>query len=386
MIEAPYVVVGGWKDSGSAPVVPAGRSVPGWSGDHHRSGTRRAVRIAGFLDLGEGSRVTTPRCSVRGDDPIICGGTRLVTAVATRMTCDRASFEALAAGAGAAAAPRHIAYPDRPGASGTRRRSGGRSRRRFRGCPGRPHAAFVDHADAVLGEVAPVTVLGIDETRRQGKIPLDPQAGQRPLGAHRPLGHRFRRPGRRPGLLGQVEERTGTAVRQWLGEQSEASGPGSPTSSSTRRQPMPPRSPPSASQRRTGRRPLPSGQARQRRTDRYDARSPSTPTAAVAAKQDPEWAAADCSPRKNNCRPKRSHDVEHIDRQRPRRRSCPPTSPRGTAPATGRCPDHADDAEIAPGSTASPGAPTPTSSNCTAWPPQSRPGGPAILAFLHHRA
>ena len=73
------------------------------------------------------------------------------------------------------------------------------------------------------------------------------------------------------------------------------------------------------------------------------------------------------------------HDVERPDRQRPelsnpvglhRQRGTAPTNflpPPLTAPTTPRS---------APGSTASTaGAPTPTSPNCTAWPPRSRPGG-----------
>lgn len=82
------------------------------------------------------------------------------------------------------------------------------------------HAAFVEHAEAVLGPPAPVRVLGIDETRR-GK----------------PRWHRDRLSGRwlrtdpwdtgfvdlggDQGLLGQTEGRTSAAVSAWLSAQSQ---------------------------------------------------------------------------------------------------------------------------------------------------------------------
>lgn len=82
------------------------------------------------------------------------------------------------------------------------------------------HNAFVAHADAVLGDPAPVRVLGIDETRRgKPRWTRDP-GGDRWVRTD-PWDTGFVDLGGDQGLLGQVEGRTGAAVRQWLGEQTQ---------------------------------------------------------------------------------------------------------------------------------------------------------------------
>lgn len=83
------------------------------------------------------------------------------------------------------------------------------------------HAAFVAHAETVLGDPAPVTVLGIDETRRGKPRWTREQLSGRWVRTD-PWDTGFVDLGGDQGLLGQVEGRTGTAVRQGLGEQSEA--------------------------------------------------------------------------------------------------------------------------------------------------------------------
>ena len=83
------------------------------------------------------------------------------------------------------------------------------------------HAAFIAHADAVLGDPAPVRVLGIDETRRGKPRWTRDQASGRWVRTD-PWDTGFVDLAGDQGLLGQVEGRTGAAVRQWLSEQSEA--------------------------------------------------------------------------------------------------------------------------------------------------------------------
>ena len=83
------------------------------------------------------------------------------------------------------------------------------------------HAAFIAHADAVLGDPAPVRVLGIDETRRGKPRWTRDQASGRWVRTDPGTPGSSTWPAIR-GLLGQVEGRTGAAVRQWLSEQSEA--------------------------------------------------------------------------------------------------------------------------------------------------------------------
>ena len=83
------------------------------------------------------------------------------------------------------------------------------------------HAAFITHADAVLGDPAPVAVLGIDETRRgKPRWTRDQDSGR--WVRTDPWDTGFVDLAGDQGLLGQVEGRTGAAVRQWLEEQSEA--------------------------------------------------------------------------------------------------------------------------------------------------------------------
>jgi hypothetical protein len=82
------------------------------------------------------------------------------------------------------------------------------------------HAAFVAHADAVLGDPAPVAVLGIDETRRgKPRWTRDTDSGR--WVRTDPWDTGFVDLCGDQGLLGQTEGRTGAAVRQWLSEQSE---------------------------------------------------------------------------------------------------------------------------------------------------------------------
>ena len=83
------------------------------------------------------------------------------------------------------------------------------------------HAAFVAHAEAVLGDPAPVAVLGIDETRRGKPRWTRDQVSGRWVRTD-PWDTGFVDLTGDQGLLGQIEGRTGAAVRQWLGEQSEA--------------------------------------------------------------------------------------------------------------------------------------------------------------------
>lgn len=82
------------------------------------------------------------------------------------------------------------------------------------------HAAFVAHAETVLGNPAPVAVLGIDETRRgKPRWTRDTDSGR--WVRTDPWDTGFVDLGGDQGLLGQVEGRTGAAVRHWLSEQSE---------------------------------------------------------------------------------------------------------------------------------------------------------------------
>ncbi|MDF3282972.1 ISL3 family transposase [Gordonia sp. N1V] len=82
------------------------------------------------------------------------------------------------------------------------------------------HAAFVEHADRVLGTPQPVRVLGIDETRR-GKPRWVRDADGRRWVRIGPWDTGFIDLGGDQGLLGQVEGRTSTAVTDWLTAQSE---------------------------------------------------------------------------------------------------------------------------------------------------------------------
>ena len=82
------------------------------------------------------------------------------------------------------------------------------------------HAAFVAHAESVLGDPAPVTVLGIDETRRGKPRWTRDQVSGRWVRTD-PWDTGFVDLAGDQGLLGQVEGRTGAVVRQWLGEQNE---------------------------------------------------------------------------------------------------------------------------------------------------------------------
>lgn len=82
------------------------------------------------------------------------------------------------------------------------------------------HAAFIAHAETVLADPAPVTVLGIDETRRgKPRWTRDTDSGR--WVRTDPWDTGFVDLGGEQGLLGQTEGRTGAAVRQWLSEQSE---------------------------------------------------------------------------------------------------------------------------------------------------------------------
>ena len=82
------------------------------------------------------------------------------------------------------------------------------------------HAAFVAHAETVLGNPAPVRVLGIDETRRgKPRWTRDTDSGR--WVRTDPWDTGFVDLGGDQGLLGQVEGRTSAAVRQWLSEQSQ---------------------------------------------------------------------------------------------------------------------------------------------------------------------
>jgi len=63
------------------------------------------------------------------------------------------------------------------------------------------HRAFVEHAQRLLTEPAPVRVLGIDETRR-GKPRWEHSQGHQPVGAGRSVGHRVRRPVEQSGTSG----------------------------------------------------------------------------------------------------------------------------------------------------------------------------------------
>jgi len=164
--------------------------------------------------------VTSPRDVRYGDDPIVLRWNK--TRYRCRnQTCSRASFtEAIAQ------------VPPR-------RRTTTRLRTQIGRCVGdaarsvievadgagvswpTAHAAFVAHAESVLGEPAPVAVLGIDETRR-GK----PRWTREPVSGHwlrtDPWDTGFVDLAGDQGLLGQVEGRTGAAVCQWLNGQSEA--------------------------------------------------------------------------------------------------------------------------------------------------------------------
>jgi transposase len=82
------------------------------------------------------------------------------------------------------------------------------------------HAAFVEHADALLTAPEPTTVLGIDETRR-GKprwVRDSPQERWRRVD---PYDTGFVDLAGTQGLLGQREGRTSQSVVDWLEEQSE---------------------------------------------------------------------------------------------------------------------------------------------------------------------
>lgn len=82
------------------------------------------------------------------------------------------------------------------------------------------HAAFVDHAEAALGDPATVAVLGIDETRRgKPRWTQDTDSGR--WVRTDPWDTGFVDLTGAQGLLGQVEGRTSAAVRQWLEGQSE---------------------------------------------------------------------------------------------------------------------------------------------------------------------
>ena len=72
----------------------------------------------------------------------------------------------------------------------------------------------------MLGDPAPVRVLGIDETRAVSRAGPSDQASGRWVRTD-PWDTGFVDPAGDQGLLGQVEGRTGAAVRQWLSEQSE---------------------------------------------------------------------------------------------------------------------------------------------------------------------
>ncbi|HPY23863.1 MAG TPA: ISL3 family transposase, partial [Mycobacterium sp.] len=168
----------------------------------------------------KGHAVTAPRDIRYGDDPIILRWNKTRYRCRNE-TCERSSFTE--------------SLPQVP----ARRRTTTRLRTQIGRCVGEAarsvvevadtagvswptaHAAFVAHADAVLGEVAPVRVLGIDETRRgKPRWTRDQDSGR--WVRTDPWDTGFVDLGGDQGLLGQVEGRTGAVVRQWLGEQSEA--------------------------------------------------------------------------------------------------------------------------------------------------------------------
>jgi len=138
----------------------------------------------------KGYAVTTPRDIRYGNDPIILRWNKTRYRCRNE-TCTRASFTE--------------ALPQAP----ARRRTTTRLRTQIGRCVGEApcsvieaaddagvssptaHAAFVAHADAVLGEVAPVAVLGIDETRRGKPRWTRDQVSGRWV-RNRPLGHRVR--------------------------------------------------------------------------------------------------------------------------------------------------------------------------------------------------
>ena len=164
--------------------------------------------------------VTSPRDVRYGDDPIVLRWNK--TRYRCRnQTCGRASFTE--------------SIPQVP----PRRRTTTRLRTQIGRCVGdaarsvaevadgagvswpTAHAAFVAHAEAVLGDPAPVQVLGIDETRRGKPRWTREQASGRWVRTD-PWDTGFVDLAGDQGLLGQVEGRTGAAVRQWLEAQSEA--------------------------------------------------------------------------------------------------------------------------------------------------------------------
>lgn len=81
------------------------------------------------------------------------------------------------------------------------------------------HAAFVEHADRILGTPTPVQVLGIDETRRGKPRWIKDAAGRRWVRVE-PWDTGFVDLRGDQGLLGQVEGRTSKAVTEWLSAQS----------------------------------------------------------------------------------------------------------------------------------------------------------------------
>ncbi len=80
------------------------------------------------------------------------------------------------------------------------------------------HAAFVEHADALLAAPEPTTVLGIDETRR-GKPRWVRDSPQQRWRRVDPYDTGFVDLAGTQGLLGQTEGRTSHSVVDWLGEQ-----------------------------------------------------------------------------------------------------------------------------------------------------------------------
>jgi transposase len=82
------------------------------------------------------------------------------------------------------------------------------------------HAAFVEHADALLVVAAPTTVLGIDETRR-GKPRWVRDSPQQRWRRVDPYDTGFVDIAGDQGLLGQREGRTSQSVVEWLEEQSQ---------------------------------------------------------------------------------------------------------------------------------------------------------------------
>ena len=94
------------------------------------------------------------------------------------------------------------------------------------------HAAFIEHAEVLLTEPAPTTVLGIDETRRgKPRWVRDDDPASDPDGAPGTAAGRWKRVdpydtgfvdlAGAQGLLGQREGRTSQAVVDWLEAQSE---------------------------------------------------------------------------------------------------------------------------------------------------------------------